>query len=230
MEELLHAVLPPSKEVKILEVGCGTGGNTNFFNREYTCIGVDPSPDGIAFARSRFPDCRFIQGYAPDAVMQECHDADVVLLLDVLEHVENDVGLVQSLLQTMKPGAYLLMMAPADMSLWSVHDAGFEHFRRYDTPAEFSKLWEGQSVKVLLNSFCNSRLYPIVKSLRLMSRLTGKAWGPADTDLGIPPKSANDLLYRIFAGESSRLRSIVEGKAQKGYAHGVSVMALVQRS
>ncbi len=230
MQELLHVVVsPPSKDIRILEVGCGTGGNTHFFNQEYTCVGVDPSPDAIAFARSRFPDCRFIQGYAPDSVMEECHLADVLLLLDVLEHVENDIGLVQSLLHAMKPGAYLLMMAPADMSLWSPHDAGFEHFRRYDTPREFAALWQGQPVEVLLNSYCNSRLYPIVKSLRFMSRITGKAWGPADTDLGIPPKPVNDLLYRIFAGESRVLRSIVEGRRKRGYSHGVSVMALVRR-
>jgi len=223
---LLKDVLPPSNEHLLIDVGCGTGGNTAAFGREYRCMGIDPIPEAIAFAQEKFPQQEFRTGSAPDDAQEEAAQADAVLLLDVLEHVEDDTGLVRKLLSHVKPGAYLLMMAPADPSLWSPHDEGFEHFRRYDLES-FRALWTNLSVEEKLVSYCNTRLYPVVKALRLLSRWTGRAWGPSDTDLAVPVAPLNALLHWVFAGEKRHLLRALHKKALP-YKRGVSVLALLR--
>jgi len=225
---LLHRLLPPSPERRIVDVGCGTGGNTVAFKQEYTCIGIDPDIDAITFARERFPQCRFIQGVAPRDIATDLKVADAVLLLDVLEHAEEDRQLICDLLSAMKPGAFLLIMAPADPKLWSPHDKGFGHFRRY-TLESFRLLWSGQPVRELLLSFCNVRLYWPIRFLRLLARARGKPLGQGDSDLALPPRFVNHLLHCIFAGEGQRLMALLDGRVLRGYQRGVSAVVVLQR-
>jgi len=224
---LLGHAVPPSRERLILDVGCGTGGNTVAFASQYTCVGIDPSPDAIAFARRRFSGIEFRLGSAP----QDCSDllqkADIVFFLDVLEHVQDDFALVSQLLAGMKPGAYLFMAAPGDPNLWGPHDRGFEHERRYSLP-RFRMLWEGLPVEECLCSALNSRLYPIAKLSRFLSRLRGKALGAGETDLSLPSAPVNALLLRIFAGEARRMLRVWRHEA-KPYRYGVSVFAVLRR-
>ncbi|MDO8468734.1 MAG: class I SAM-dependent methyltransferase [Candidatus Peribacter sp.] len=223
---LLTRAVPPSKDRLILDVGCGTGGNTAAFRDLYTCVGIDPSLDAVTFAQQRFPNIEFRHGYAP----QDCRDllqkADAVLFLDVLEHVQDDFALVSQLLAGMKSGAYLFIAAPGDPELWGPHDRGFEHERRYSLP-RFRMLWEGLPVEECVCSALNARLYPIAKLSRLFSRFRGKALGPGQTDLSLPSAPVNALLYRIFAGESKRILRAWHGG--KPYRHGVSVFAVLRR-
>ncbi len=228
VQGLIHELLPPGTGKKILDVGCGTGGITAYLSGEYAVMGVDPAPEAIAFARKRFPQCTFIQGYAPGSVQKECGDANMILLLEVLEHVEHDRDFVRSLIASLKPGAYLMIFAPADMSLWGPHDKGFEHFRRYDSAGEFRRTWAGTPVQEILVSHCNTRLYPLVKLARMLARRKGSAWGPGDTDLATPPAPVNALLERIFGGELGRLKKALRGQAA-AYSRGVSLMAILRK-
>lgn len=228
LRTLLRELLPPSKDIFILDVGCGTGGNTAAFAKEYTCVGVDPDSHAITFAKKKYPHLTFLQGYAPKDVSKEMHKADAVLLMDVLEHVKDDRDFIHDLLKAMKPGAFLFMMAPADPSLWSPHDAGFEHFRRY-TLETFRALWAGAPAKERLASYCNSRLYPVVKVMRLLARLRGKSLGQGSTDLSMPMKPVNIFLHELFADESAVLLKTLRGKRKRGYRKGVSVFAVLER-
>ena len=195
LRTVLHKIALPSKEKMILDVGCGTGGNTNALSDEYHCIGIDPIPEAIQFAMDRYPQVTFTCGYAPEDVPVEMASADVVLLMDVLEHIEDDFFFVSSLLSYMKPGAHLVCMAPADPTLWSAHDKGFEHYRRYTTD-RLRLLWKDLPVQERLVSYCNSRLYPLVK----LARLRKKALGPNDTDLSLPAQPINQVFQWIFRG------------------------------
>jgi len=52
--------------------------------------------------------------------------------MDVLEHVEDDVGLLTEYMQKVPVGARFLLTVPAFQWLWSEHDVFLEHYRRYD--------------------------------------------------------------------------------------------------
>ncbi|MFH0851554.1 MAG: methyltransferase domain-containing protein, partial [Candidatus Peregrinibacteria bacterium] len=201
---LLARAAPPSREKLLLDVGCGTGGNTAAFQALYTCIGIDPSADAVAFAHRRFPGIEFRCGLAP----QDCRDAlqraDGVLLLDVLEHVADDFALVSALLAGMKSGAFLLIVAPGDPDLWGPHDRGFEHERRYSLQ-RFRMLWEGLPVEECVCTAFNARLHLVAKAARFLSRLRGRALGPKQTDLSLPIAPVNAVLRRVFAEETRRV-------------------------
>ena len=62
---VVNAVLPPSPETTIVDVGCGTGANLAGLAGQYECIGIDSSSQAIRLASVRYPEVRFIHGQAP---------------------------------------------------------------------------------------------------------------------------------------------------------------------
>jgi hypothetical protein len=65
----------------------------------------------------------------------DCFDADLVLLMDILEHVEDDIALLSSYARRAAAGTQFLITVPAFSFLWSAHDVYLEHKRRYTLPA-----------------------------------------------------------------------------------------------
>jgi SAM-dependent methyltransferase len=227
LRALLHRLLPPDGTKLLIDVGCGTGGVSAALAEEYRCIGIDPVTPAIESARTRFPSVDFRVGTAP-ADVPEMAEADGVLLMDVLEHLADDFFVVSSLLAAMKAGALLFIVAPAETALWGQHDRGFDCERRYEIP-RLRILWEGLPMEEVLVSYCNTRLYPVAKIVRALSRLLGKSLGKADTDLSLPAAPVNRLLLNIFEGERNRILNVVENRA-KPYPRGTSVIAVLRRA
>lgn len=227
LRSVVARICPPDRDRLVLDIGCGTGGNTAAFAAEYTCIGIDPVADAVAAARERFSGVEFRIGTVPSGTEDLLPRTDVALLLDVLEHVEDDVLLVSQILDGMRPGAHLVIAVPADPSLWSAHDRGFEHYRRY-TVDRLRAVWLGLPVTERLVTPWNARLYPLVKLARMFSRLRGKATGHDDTDLAQPAGPVNALLRHVFTGEKSRLLRMLDGRARP-YRRGVSLLAVLRR-
>jgi SAM-dependent methyltransferase len=229
LREIVRTISPPSpgRDSVIVDVGCGTGANLAAFSGEYRCVGVDTSAEGVALAQRRFPETTFIYGQAPRDVMRWMGSASVILLTDVLEHVADDRRLLRDIVDACPPEAQLLITVPADMRLWSPHDQAFGHYRRYEAD-ELADLWSDLSVKVRLLSYFNSRLYPVVRAVRRVSRIRGHAAGAADTDFKLPARPVNSFLDAVFAGERRRLRRAIDG-GNVGYRRGVSLIAVLKR-
>lgn len=62
----------------------------------------------------------------------EPESLDLVLLMDVIEHIEDVDAFLTELLTKVKPGGYLFVTVPAHQFLFSVHDVFLKHFRRYN--------------------------------------------------------------------------------------------------
>lgn len=228
MRDVLQGVLPPDQNRLVVDVGCGTGANVVSLADAYTCIGIDTSEEAIRFARQRFEGIRFIQGLAPQDLGEEAERMDAILLMDVLEHVEDDSALLAAQVNALKPGGLLLLTVPADMRLWSEHDVSFGHYRRYDLEG-FRAVWRDLGIEEVMISYFNTRLYPIVRAIRTLNRLRGRAWGRSGTDLSIPPGPVNRWLERYFAGESKRLIALLNGRRNSGYGYGVSLIAILRK-
>lgn len=63
----------------------------------------------------------------------EDNSLDVILLMDVIEHIEDVDAFMESILPKLKSGGYLFVTVPAHQFLFSVHDVFLKHFRRYNT-------------------------------------------------------------------------------------------------
>ena len=228
VSRLVRSLLPPGRKKRIVDFGCGTGGNLAVFSSDYSCVGLDPSAEAIGQARARFPQMDFIQGISPELSRPACSSADLVLLMDVLEHVSDDGRLLSEIVQPMKPGALLLMTVPADASLWSPHDVSFGHFRRYNRSG-LEQTWRGLPVRPLLLSYYNATLYPAVRAARFASRLRGRSSGEAGTDFRLPWAPMNFLLERVFSAEAGPLLRLLQGKQRNGFRRGVSLIAVLKR-
>jgi SAM-dependent methyltransferase len=228
LADVIHRVLPPSRQTTIVDVGCGTGANLAHLANDYECVGIDTSADAIRLAQSRFPNVQFIRGFAPRDLGTIVDRTRLVLLTDVLEHVPDDFSLFSELLAATQPGTYLLVTVPADLSLWSEHDESFGHYRRYDAE-RLAAIWQGLPVRPLFVSHFNTRLYPVVKAIRTWNRMRGKATGDAGTDFRMPSPGVNRALAEVFAGESARLVRMAAGQITAPYRRGVSLMALLSR-
>jgi SAM-dependent methyltransferase len=226
--DVAAAVVPPSKQHLVIDVGCGTGANAAALGRRYRCVGIDVSDEAIRAARSRFPDMEFICGAAPEALGALAGDADLWLLSDVIEHIPDDLGFVAALVEAMKPGAFLMLTVPADPALWTKHDESFGHFRRY-LPATLRDVWAGLPVREVGLAAFNSRLFGVIKAVRFLNRKLGRTSGAAGTDFAMPARPVNDVLTRVLAGESRRLVAGLKSGELHGPSSGVSLLAVLRR-
>jgi len=102
----------------------------------------------------------------------------------------------------------------------------FGHWRRYE--AERLKLtWRGLPVTERLFSGMNARLLPVIRAVRSVRRRLGRTAGAAGTDFRLPLAPLNDALTDLFAGESQRILSALDG--QPGYPAGASWIAVLRR-
>ncbi len=228
VRRLVHQVLPPGARSILMDVGCGTGGNLASFAGDYACYGWDPSDEAVRLARESHPPARFQAGDLREAFSSLPSPPDLLLVMDVLEHIQEDRSFFSQLVSALRPGGYLLLTVPAGMELWSPHDISFGHFRRYSR-TQLEELWKDQPVTPRLVSHYNSRLYPIVRCVRLWTRFRGHTSGEAQTDFRLPPPWLNRALARVLSAEADVLVNQLKRNRGSGFACGVSLIALLQK-
>ena len=157
---------------------------------------------------------RILPGSTSDLAAVRDRRFAAVTLLDVLEHVEDDVEALRSLLPLLEPRGVVLMTVPALPLLWSSHDERNGHRRRY-TRRSLSRLIAAAGMAPLTLSYVNARLFPFALATRLLSRLTGNS---SNRELAVPPDPVNRLFETVFAGESRRV--------SRGYPVGLSLLAV----
>jgi SAM-dependent methyltransferase len=194
----------PSVAPRILDIGCGTGFNMEQLRAlgyERVC-GLDLSTDALRFCRSRRLTA-LVQGDATHGPFRSA-SFDLVLALDLIEHVEDDVTALRELWSMLKPGGSLIVFTPAFQFLWSHQDELSHHFRRYTATSLRRRLTEsGFAVRKL--SYANTILFPVVLAGRMLLKLKGR--GAADVrENTLHPTWSNGLLTAAFGAERPLLR------------------------
>jgi 2-polyprenyl-3-methyl-5-hydroxy-6-metoxy-1,4-benzoquinol methylase len=220
-------LLPPGG--RVLDVGCGTGADVASFPAEYDRHGIDQSATAIAFARERHQGVRFEVATLPGEAGESVAAADLILLCDVLEHVEHHREFLGWLTANMKPGAHLLITVPADPRLWSPHDEAYGHHRRY-TKETLAAVWAGEPVRVRLLVPFNRILYPAARVARAVANRRGSGWGSEKSDLALPWAPLNWLLGKVFLLEVPRIRAALDSGATTLPGNGVSLIAVLQKA
>lgn len=67
---------------------------------------------------------------------------DCIVMMDVLEHIENENEFLKSVLDKLRPGGRILLTVPAMQYLFSFHDVFLKHYRRYDRKQLFELLFK----------------------------------------------------------------------------------------
>lgn len=226
--DLVKALLPPNKATRIIDIGCGVGGNTAALDERYDCLGIDASPLAIDAAKNRHPKTRFILGDSPTALIGEAA-ASLFLLADVLEHVRDDRALLSAWVALAPPGAWFVVTAPADPSLWSPHDEAHGHYRRYDR-ASLARLFDGLPLETTLVTPFNTRLYGVIKRRRARAQRSAAPSGAFVNDMKAPPLWVNRCLESLLYGETNRLLRELRQDQSPSSKPGVSLVAVLRKS
>ena len=95
--------------------------------------------------------------------------ADVLLFIDVLEHVEDDSALLKSYISSSSADALFVISVPAFKSLWSNHDVFLEHFRRY-RKKDLRNLIKRAGLVEVESSYIFGSIFPLVWLIRKLKR------------------------------------------------------------
>jgi 2-polyprenyl-3-methyl-5-hydroxy-6-metoxy-1,4-benzoquinol methylase len=178
----------PRETLRILDVGCGTGGMLPVLSRHGRVTGIDQEPLALDYCRRRG---------ITDVHLQESYDApaafDVVTLFDVLEHVDDEAGFLKKVGRWLRPGGLLLLTVPAFPMLWSAHDELNQHRRRY-TRASLLPVLEAAGFQVEGASYFNMFLFPVAAAVRLLAGKPPSTNSRAGHPSASEEKRALDLL------------------------------------
>ncbi len=189
---LRHAL--PRRPLRLLELGCGTGDVLAALEEFGEAVGMEAPPALAAVARRRGLDVR--DGRLPSDLVVPEGWADVVLLLDVIEHLDDDLAALGAARRALASGGTLVVTVPAYAWLWSVHDVVLGHRRRY-TSTGLARLAARAGFGVERMTYFNTVLFPVLVARRLWKRLRGET----RHDLEDTPPLLNAWLERAFALE-----------------------------
>ncbi len=197
--ERVIADLKLPARARILDAGCGSGRNMIELARHGTVSGVELSGASVDVARARGAG-EVIAGSVLDMPF-DGDSFDLSVCLDVIEHLDDDVGALRELRRVLAPGGSLLVTVPAYQWLWSGHDEVNHHRRRY-TRRSLQRVAEQAGWEQVRTTYFNSLLLPLAILLRVLDRFSRKTT-ESSLDLWVPPQPLNWLLERPLALEAA---------------------------
>lgn len=182
---------------KILEVGCGTGGNLKMLSEfgEVSAFEMDSAALAIATEKTNhFFDLR--SGSCPYGIPNFDHNFDLICIFDVLEHIEEDSKTLVFLRKLLAKNGRILMTVPAYQWLYGPHDVMLHHVRRY-SKIDLQKKIESAELHAVKISYFNTILFPIIAFVRLKDKFLAR--GVSGTN--VPPECLNKIFIFVFSAE-----------------------------
>ncbi len=215
VRRILARYAPP--RARILDVGCGTGATSAALCGFGTVCGIDMGPAALRHARAR--GLAVARGSAEKLPVRPAA-LDVVVALDVIEHLDDDRLALREILRVLRPGGVLLATVPAYAFLWSSHDEALGHRRRYLRP-QLRERVQDAGFEIALCSYIMGSILPIAIAVRLAERLMPRR-GPAQSGYPALPRFLNDALARLV-GLGGHLAPIVS------LPFGLSIILVARR-
>jgi SAM-dependent methyltransferase len=203
--------------LQILDIGCGTGATMDHLRRFGTVQGIDLFDLPLRFSRQRGHE-RVLCARATD--LPFVNDSfDLITALDVIEHLDDDVGGLREIHRVLKPGAPAVLFVPAFQTLWGPNDVQSGHKRRYRLP-QLRAAIAASSLQLEKISYANVAMFaPIWLGRRLLT-LLGRE-GQAENRINHP--FINNFIAKVFASEAGWLR-------HHSLPFGVSLVCVVRKA
>jgi 2-polyprenyl-3-methyl-5-hydroxy-6-metoxy-1,4-benzoquinol methylase len=211
----LSRLRPPSGWKRALDVGCGDG---LLFDRlgAYAAHVEGVEPDEALVSPERAGEGR-IHVRPFDATFRPDARYDLMLFLDVLEHMEDAGAAVVHAATLLEPGGVALVTVPAFRHLWTTHDDLNRHVTRYT---------RSELVTLLSSAFAVEKaryFFRWVHPAKVVQRAVEGVRRPDPSSPTIPPAPLNGVMYAM-----SRVEEAVLGWAR--IPVGSSLLAVARRA
>lgn len=216
----------PGNDRLVLDIGSGAGNMAHHLAHYGQVVGLEYNPRPIPVAQQRGLDV--LRGSGTELPFDD-NSFDLVALLDTIEHIPDELGVLREVQRVLKPGGKIIITVPAYMWLWSYNDEINEHQRRYTTDDLSAKLQlSGFNVKRI--SYNNFFLFPPIAALRLLRPYQPDLESPHVTDaeevyqveMEPIPEPANSVLHGVYWAEAEILE-------RTNLPFGVSVICVAEK-
>ena len=161
----------PNDRAVIMEVGCSSG----FFIRDLVksfpaavIIGTDVVKEPLYRLAVNLPGVPLIRFDLLRCPLPD-QSVDVLIMLNVLEHIEGDTLALQKAFNLLKPGGVLIVEVPAFKNLYGAYDVELRHFRRYSAGELQDKLIKAGFI-ICRKSYLGFILFPAFAAVKLLEK------------------------------------------------------------
>jgi SAM-dependent methyltransferase len=217
---LVRDLLQPwlAHDLRILDAGCGPGGNGAWLAQHGTVVGVDVSPEALAFVRARRVEMLPAQATL-NALPFPQQSFDIAIGVTVLYSVEDDAGALNELARVVRRGGAVALLEPAFAWARREHDTTVHGRRRYRR-AQLVQLARDAGLTVRRATYAYSFLAPPAAVLGWVERARRR---PATNTASDVERRALD---RVFAPLAALERRVL---ARRDVPIGTSAVILATR-
>lgn len=194
LEKISNELRITNHELRILDVGCGTGANLEMLKKFGAAEGVDISDDALEFCRRK--NLKVHKGLAEKLPFAD-ESFDVVTALDVVEHLDDDVAGLREMRRVLRTGGKTLIFVPAFMWLWGVQDDISNHRIRY-TKKQIVERLEKAGFAVERATYANFTFFAPILGGRTLMKLTGIK---PESENNVNVSALNGIFGNIFSAE-----------------------------
>ncbi len=216
LRQIISQIRIPKSEIRILDVGCGTGANLEMLAQFGNSEGVDVSDDALEFCRLK--GLKVHKGLA-EALPFENESFDLVTALDVVEHLDDDISGLKEMLRILKKDGKTLIFVPAFMWLWGVQDDISNHRIRY-TKRQIVERLQKAGFQIERATYANITFFLPILVGRFLMKITGIK--PASEN-NINVSALNGFFGKIFSAESLWLK-------RANFPFGVSIVIVAKKA
>lgn len=181
-------------DLRILNVGCGTGGTIATLEKFGTVDNVDVSDQAIKFMKKNAK--RKVTKVTGIKLPFKSGAYDLVVAFDVLEHIKNDIGALKEWKRVLNKQGAVILTVPAYQWLWSEHDVSLEHYRRYTTKTIRNRAVDS-GLHVMRASYAILFSMPLVIGFRWIHKIR-RTTIDAESSYVDVPKWVNTLFSRLL--------------------------------
>lgn len=208
------------KVATIFDFGCGSGYTVNYLQKlGYNVSGSDISAEAIEFGQARGVHNTEVaqvgQMRPPEGGF------DMILALDVIEHIQDDGEAMKATERMLKPGGIVIIMVPAYQWLWGVQDDIAHHYRRYTLSSFVKVLQKNTDLMIERKTYFNTFLFLPIAIVRIVSKWFNINNRESDFDINNP--FLNIILFWIFNFERLLLRCF-------RFPFGVSILLVLRKN
>ncbi|HEU4344190.1 MAG TPA: class I SAM-dependent methyltransferase [Candidatus Binatia bacterium] len=222
---LLRSTAPTARRLnrRGLDIGCGTGYTASVLDSEWHMTGIDLSPESLDLCHKRGLNRLCRVDLTHFVLPFKTASMDLVLALDVIEHIEDDSRALAECNRILKEGGLLIVTVPAYMALWSPWDEALGHKRRYTTSTLIAAANKsGLCVKRI--SYFFLCVLPAAIVVRQFKRLLMREAGNYSTDFIPVPRWLNTVLVHI-----GRLERWFIDRFDSSLPFGLSVISVLEK-